>query len=245
MRVQSLLAAVLGMFLLASSANAAFTISAVRGPSTLAGYEFIKLYALNTGGTTGVGVQAVDIKVETLDVTKFLKIQFGNVGGTTAADADIYGFGPTNYDGDNFAPFNVGSYVGTDLGVGWDSVTKTDANDTYPDPSPTNYPILRTATYNPTTDVNWTQNKSFRVVGAMLSAAAAAPADASQNGGRGAAIATAVVPIGTGVKFTGKVGGTLGSKQSFVMEDPIPEPASMSLLALGAMAFLGRRSRKA
>jgi hypothetical protein len=65
--------------------------------------------------------------------------------------------------------------------------------------------------------------------------------------GSGALFATAIVPASATVTVTGQLAGDVGQAQTIAPFAvlPIPEPASLTLLGLGAIGFLGRRRRTA
>jgi len=78
-------------------------------------------------------------------------------------------------------------------------------------------------------------------------------AGASQNGGLGAAIFSAVVPTGTSVTFSGSAGddstppNSSGALTPFTVLDTavVPEPTALGFVGLGGLSLLSRRNRRA
>lgn len=96
--------------------------------------------------------------------------------------------------------------------------------------------------------------RAFRVEGALTNGDGSVDPSAKSsdpNYARGALVAIAVVPTGSTVRFVSNANGEAGGigddhnhKNQFDVTDAIPEPGSISLLTLGAIGLLARRSRK-
>jgi len=68
-------------------------------------------------------------------------------------------------------------------------------------------------------------------------------ASASVNGGRGAALASLVVPAGTSVRFRGFIGDESTAVAAFDVINVIPEPTTLVAVAAVGVAGLARRRR--
>lgn len=106
------------------------------------------------------------------------------------------------------------------------------------DNDPTAYSVVSTTPAN--THANYAGGVSqFEVVGANLSGGV--DASSASNGGNGAIIAVAVVPLGDDICLMGSLGGATGGAQSIFC---LPEPATIAILLPGLLAVsVRRRSR--
>lgn len=214
---------------LASTAQAGFVINTNRlvGTGGNAGMDVIQFRAFNDGsGGTGTRLVAVNV---TLQSPAPLKFDIHDIDADNANDVNALGLSPTlspNAD-------TAGSWIR--LGTTFTatailpSPTSTDTDgDFAPDQA-----IAPEYTSNSVT--------SFHVEGAHVPPSGQAGLIA--NTGSGALFAVAIVPTGTPVTVFGEVAGDTGDKVSIQATDPIPEPASLSLLGLGAMGLMARRRR--
>ena len=202
-----------------STASAAITFNIIRQTNSVDNsLDTVVLLATNDG----LGDQAGGTGLSGLDITiTSPSLHTGIYHTTTLSGTKYYGDPvgahlPTSFDDYSW----VG---GATLAVASESPDATNAN----------------AGYATAADVPYggTKLTSFEVAGIY---SPPLPADASQNGGLGAIVALAVVNHNEPATFTGFVGGDFGS-QVAIPSSPIPEPASMGLLALGAVALLRRR----
>lgn len=231
---RSLLAVGAAVLLGAGVANADFIVTSTRtaGTGALQGFDVVKFFGQNdgTGGTAGsTKLQSVSL---TMSVdTGNLKLDFRDLDGDAVNDANILGSGVA-----------AGSPTGTYIrpgGIATFNAVLVEPGGGSSDPDGDG-----TANSDPSTDPKFTsQLKSIRVDGFQPPANAPAAGTAP-----GAQFAAAIVPTGNAVHMVGSIAGEAGSAVPVNYTDPgnnIPEPASLSLVGLGALGFLGRRSRKA
>jgi len=279
MRVKSLLAAAAGLALMTSTANAAinFYSTRVTGTAGDANFDIVRFWAQATPGdaadqSTGTQSLAATLKTDQTFHFKFVDSNadgfpdWDPTGKSSAGSGGTVGSALTNTT-------TIGSFIATRP---YDKPNNQQGQFTTP-PSSTGgpYPFpdqgngLSGAQGSFDADGDGTLNsdpgdvnpvtlyqdklKSFRVEG-LTDTPDPSMLSSNANYARGALLATAVVPHGAVVTFTGKyapnfnVGG-LGTSntapQDFSVTDPAPEPATFGLLSVGAIGVLARRRRKA
>jgi hypothetical protein len=225
MRVRSLLAAAAALTIGASVANADFQVTSTRTPGSgaMAGFDIIKMFALNDGNNgTGTQLQSVDVQI-TLDQAEPLKFRLIDSDGDGVDDVDLFltvpGFSTANPQG---------TYVRIGAPTSWNVASAPSGLSSDPDGD-------GTANSNP--GQTFADTKSVRVAGFNSAGVAA-------NAGSGAQFGAIVVPSSlpdTAWHATGGVAGTTGGITNFVL--PVPEPGTFGLLGIGAMGFLARRRR--
>lgn len=98
---------------------------------------------------------------------------------------------------------------------------------------------------DPFTDATFGNVKSYRVEGFIKNPPDGVGFDATAKtaAGNGAIFAIAIVPTGTGIRAFGQLAADKGDTVAFDTQ-AVPEPTALGFVGLGAMAILGRRSRK-
>jgi hypothetical protein len=263
------LAAVLAAASLTSAVKADIVWSTYRTPNlTITGYDSVMIFARNTGtGTTAgdplIGTISMTITDTTspglvLGVFKSGTKFYGDPDGVKKGGTDngtftssnptpVYGTYP-NYPTDQ-------SVTGKD-GVGqqmysWIGNGALNSGDTLADSNPSNATssttVSGTGFANPVASlyaiVAWTSQID-------ASADAGGLNGLGYYGGaldeRGAWVGLAVVPHNDTVTYAGYAFGATGASQDFSGQDggtAVPEPASLGVLALGALALLARRRK--
>lgn len=206
----------------AGVARANFHISAVI-QNLADGNERTEIFALNNG-VDGTGTKAIASDITIADLSG-PNLVIGFVNNAPTAHADVMGvFAPDPYNSDRSFVNLLGDPSGGTSGI---------------DNDPTAYSVVSTVPAN--THANFTHGVTqFEVVGVNLFGGV--DATSAANGGKGALIAVAVAPIGDQINFQGSIGGDSGDPQPFSWPS-IPEPASLSMLGVGALGLLVRRRR--
>jgi hypothetical protein len=228
MSVKRLLVAAGGVLALATtSANAAFTFSTTRDAITsgaFAGLERINLILSSDQPTYSIGAAAVDtfgLDSTGQAVANALKFRVPSLG-----NPDVYAPpGIVDVLANSFNPGLKGSFAGLSDGT----------NLATPEPNSASKPAYAAGmdTYN--------------VVGFYTTPLDVAKTDAPA----GIVIASAVVPAGTTVKFSGNVDNDLDGNNGttvFAEVNPgtaVPEPAGLCFLGVVGAAAFGRRRRQA
>jgi hypothetical protein len=235
--MKSLIALTAGLMgLIASSASAALIISTTRTPITsgpAAGYDRVVLFALNDV-TPENGGELIGAEITVLSaVPNGIRFQVLNFNNTPVATV-------LQLPGDFTQAVSLNNSEGTsgnDKLFGNLSVSPRGFQGSNP---PEVLAPPNTFITNPTFSQYTTGLTMFRLTGIDTSpvnvrGSAATPA---QNGGRGLAVMTAVVPTGTRVDFFGSIGDETNANYNF---NTIPEPTSV--LALGAVSAVVLRRR--
>jgi hypothetical protein len=232
MRVRSLLAASAALALMGTTASAGFQVSAVFTPGGPAGFDVYRLFAKNDGlNGTGTDLQSVDVTMQILTPQSAnVAFQFADADSDGVKDANIFGL--TGASG-----FNVNIPQGSYVRVGG---AATFATVSAPGPAYTADPDGQpTPGVNPETDPQFTNAKSFRVAG--FQSGATKP---NASTGNGAQFGAVVVPTGAVARLFGGVAGSAQGSPSTEFDIVTPEPSSMMLLGIGAMALGGRVRRR-
>lgn len=204
---------------LTGTAGADFIVSSSRAPDTTDnGYDIVEFFARDDG-TNGTGTKAIasDITLKDLRGGRLL-IKF--VGAGANDKADLVGAE---------APVDINNNIKPDRS--FINILGSFADD------PTAYSVV--STNPPNTHINYAGGvPQFEVAGANLSGGVNAT---TSNGGKGALIAVAVVPTGDVAAITGSIGGDTGDPFPIYATNPLPEPATLGLLSVGALLLTRRR----
>jgi hypothetical protein len=249
MGIKSILAAAIVSGAMTLSASAAFVVTETITPGTsgLAGFDIHRYFAAFDPTTSDEalaganGLQSVKVTLTTL---------FAPGDTTTPSTTNFkFKFTDLDFDGENDADVNgntisdtVGrtnnSTIGTFARVNPISSFSVQAlspagarSDTNSDGTPDTIP----------TD-NYAAVKNFRVEGFSQNPPAGPGYDASaKSTGPGALFAVAIVPTGKAVRAQGALSPDKGGVTNF---DTVPEPTTLGLLGIGAVAAMARRRRK-
>ena len=215
--------AVLATFL-ASTAQAGFVISSVR--TTIGSEDVVVFRALNDGtGGSGTKLQALDVVASTpYTAGDNIKIQLADFDGDGENDANPIGVG-----------INAGQATGSFIRIG----STANFNTVFVDPSPTTTDTDFDGIPDQAIAADYVNGKvvSFNVAGFPFPAPTA-------TAGSGQVFANIVVPTGISVQVFWQMGGEIGNPFVGTYIDPgldIPEPATLGVLALGALGLLARR----
>ncbi len=194
-----------GSLAMTGAASADFTVT-LSAPTTSGGVNIYNVYALDNGGTTGTNLDLIVSTITTGGSTTAtaLAIQLKDVDFDGAADANVIGAGLTATSADTFE--RIGS-------VTTFSPTLVTPSPSTTDPGGKGYPTQSinaayTAGNVHSLDVEGISTTSTNGVNGVA-------ADASP----GALFAHVVVPVNTYFTVAGFVGGNIGVKQSFSVND--------------------------
>jgi len=212
------------MALGASAAQAGFVVTSIRQPGLGPdGFDIVKFQARNDGiGGSGTRLLATDMTVSILGDGNF-KFEFADIDADGVPDATAAGqTAPTVEPASPQFSF-VKIYPGTWNIASVPPGSRSDPNeDGVPDANP---------------PATFASTKSFRVAG-FVSPPGALASTIPRT------FAVAVVSPGSTVEVRGELASEVqGFSQQVVATDPIPEPATVGLLGVGAMSLLGRRRR--
>ena len=210
--------------LAASAAQAGFVISSVR--TTIGSEDVVVFRALNDGtGGSGTKLQALDVVASTpYTAGDNIKIQLADFDGDGENDANPIGVG-----------INAGQATGSFIRIG----STANFNTVFVDPSPTTTDTDFDGIPDQAIAADYVNGKvvSFNVAGFPFPAPTA-------TAGSGQVFANIVVPTGISVQVFWQMGGEIGNPFVGTYIDPgldIPEPATLGVLALGALGLLARR----
>jgi hypothetical protein len=264
----SILAAAVAAIGMGSIASANVTVSTLRWANPdLVGYDSVGLFALNDG--TGVDVGAPGLLLVNCTITD--KSSTGIVAGVyaqgskasnttyTGDPSGAHIFATGTFFGTNNVPVYGNSHtIGSGFGYPGDNST-TNSAELYSwigdggihsgsSISTSNPAVVTTATTGPISDTGYAST-----LGSLMAEVYwANPISGIDGGGaatgKGAWVALAVVPTGDVVEFSGTIGAQAQGSELRPYDltnpsAPVPEPASMGVLALGAMALLARRRK--
>lgn len=222
MRKYAVLAAAAGLAL-TGVAKADFIITSTRAPGTgqFVGDDVVTFNVQNDGLGGQVGTTkllAADVTVSSKDPNpKFFIHTFDQDGSGINDDADLSAIGSTG-----------GSFVRFGSAAGWTVVSTT---------PPLNSPDDSVTIKNTTPYSDGQSLPQFEVAGAS-NLTGGGTSDATPK-----ALAVAVVPAGQQVHLSGSLGAENGPKFDFTADNPVPEPASLGLIGLGAVGLIRRRRR--
>jgi len=260
----SLLAAVVAAVITSSAVKADFVMTTFRETNVnLPGYDSVLLFARNT--STGIDVGGDGILVFTCTITianpnesslvtgvaRTTKTNsnvisdpdgshIGNSFSTSAAQGTFPIYGTNSYPLDQSdTGSQLYSWIGNGNSNGGSIAASSPAANTTTTVAANNYGA---ALHSFELDAFWTTALPAGAADGAFPTGSGTPYD-----GKGAWVALAVIPRFENAIFTGSIGGNGPNSEleNFSTIIPLPEPASVGLLALGGLGLTARRRRKA